>query len=117
MIDESYLSYTISGGGPVGYPSDVDECYARLAAAVIKQAAMDYEATLIALFKRPVGMKRILLEADKSDLEMFFHASWYETLTDIDGDKLIEATKRHAVEKAKKAIRKQQEKKLKSMCH
>jgi len=114
MTDENGMAiYTVTGSG--GRSTGMDDGYAELAAAIVKQAVVDYEAILNALFKRPKGFARVELEAGKAELENFFRSSWYETLTDIDGDKLIEATKRRAVERAKKAIRKQHEKKLKKL--
>jgi len=97
--------------------SGLDECYELLTAAIIKQAVKDYEAVLVALFHKPTGIREIRLQAEKADLERFFHSQWYEFLTEIDGDRLIEAAKRNAVEKEKAAIRRRMKKKLKKMGH
>ena len=52
---------------------------------------------------------------EKAELEDFFHSQWYQTLTEVDGDKLIELARLNAVEKAKVSIRRKQKKKLKEM--
>lgn len=116
----------MTDGGAVGYISatkltsgqsscGMEECYERLMAAIIKQAVKDYEAVLIALFRNPTGHRKIHLQLEKADLEAFFHSQWYEFLTDIDGDRILEAARRQAVEKEKAAIRRRMEKKLKKM--
>lgn len=109
--------YTVTGASSQNHLSGLDENYSELAAAIIKQAAVDYEAALRALFKRPTGLNRARLQAKKEDLEDFFHSPWYELLTDIDGDRLIAAVRQRAVEKEKAAIRRKLEKKLKKMSH
>ena len=94
-----------------------DECFSELAAAIIRQAVKDYESVLIRLLRKPAGIKKIRLEAERVELEVFFHSPWYETLTDIDGDRIIKATRQHAVEKEKAAIRRRLKKKLKTTEH
>ena len=54
---------------------------------------------------------------EKAELEGFFRSSWYQTLTDVDGDKLIGLARLNAIENAKAAIRRKQKKKLKEMEH
>lgn len=98
-----------------GHSSGLEEGYAELMAAIIRQAVKDYETVLIKLFHKPSGIKKVRLETERVELEVFFHSPWYELLTEIDGDRLIEATRRHAVEKEKAAIRRRQKKKLKEM--
>ena len=51
----------------------------------------------------------------KTELEVFFHSEWYASITDLDGDRLISAARHQAVEKAKEAIRRKQQKKMKEM--
>ena len=92
-----------------------DAGYSELAAAIIHQAVKDYETVLIRLIRKPTGIKKVRLEAERVELEVFFHSPWYETLTDIDGGRVIEATRRHAVEKEKAAIRRRLRRKLKKM--
>ena len=98
-----------------GKSTIADECFSELAAAIIRQAVKDYETVLIRLIRKPARTKRIRLEAERVELEVFFHSPWYETLTDIDGDRVIEAARRHAVEKEKAAIRRRLKRKLKKM--
>lgn len=89
--------------------------YEELMAAIIRQAVKDYERVLLRLFTCPAGKKKMELEMEKIELEVFFHSDWYAALTDIDGDRLVEATRRHAVEKAKESIKRKHKKKLKEM--
>ena len=93
----------------------LDEGYQELVIAIIKQAEKDYEGVLLRLFSRPTGTKRMGLLKEKAELEDFFHSQWYQTLTEVDGDKLIELARLNAVEKAKVSIRRKQKKKLKEM--
>lgn len=93
----------------------LDYNYQELVIAIIKQAERDYEKILLRLFSRPTGARRTELLKAKAELEDFFHSDWYQTLTDVDGDKLIELARRNAVEKAKATIRRKQKKKLRDM--
>ena len=68
-----------------------------------------------ACFQKPDGAKRTALEMQKTELEVFFHSEWYASITDLDGDALISAARRQAVEKAKEAIRRKHRKKLVAM--
>ena len=89
--------------------------YQELVIAIIKQAEKDYEGVLLRLFSRPTGTKRMGLLKEKAKLEDFFHSQWYQLLTEVDGDKLIELARLNAVEKAKDSSRRKQKKKLKDM--
>lgn len=71
----------------------LDDGYQELVIAIIKQAEKDYEGVLLRLFSRPTGTKRMGLLKEKAELEDFFHSQWYQTLTEVDGDKLIELAK------------------------
>ena len=95
----------------------MDDNYQELVIAIIKQAERDYERVLLRLFLRLAGAKRVELLKEKAELEGFFRSSWYQTLTDVDGDKLIELARLTAMENAKAAIRRKQKKKLKEMEH
>ena len=95
----------------------MDDNYQELVIAIIKQAERDYERVLLRLFLRPTGAKRVELLKEKAELEGFFRSSWYQTLTDVDGDKLIGLARLNAIENAKAAIRRKQKKKLKEMEH
>lgn len=98
-----------------GQSAGLEQGYQDLIIAIIKQAVRDYETVLIRLFSRPAGAKKAALEMKKTELEVFFHSEWFGTLTDFDGDILIAAARKHAVEKAKEAIRRKHKKKLKDM--
>ncbi len=60
--------------------------YQALANGIIEQAASDYRDTLRRLKKHPDD-KAAMKEA--MELEEFFHSSWYEALTQVDPDYLI----------------------------
>ncbi len=64
----------------------MEECYSKLANAVIIQAVKDYRAAYRRLMKVPEN-KEALHEVSR--LEKFFRSTWYGTLTDIDGKLLI----------------------------
>ena len=98
-----------------GVSANLDDGYQELIAAVIRQAVKDYVSVLLRLFSKPDGAKRTALEMQKTELEGFFHSEWYASITDLDGDRLISAARRQAVEKAKEAIRRRQQKKMKEM--
>ncbi len=116
MTDENGMTiYTVSSSGVRS--AGLEGGYAQLVAAIIKQAVLDYDEVLQALFARPSGFRRVELETEKADLENFFHSAWYDSLTELDGEKLMQMTKSRAVERAKNKIRKEHEKKLKSMRH
>jgi hypothetical protein len=62
-----------------------------LANAIVEQAAKDYIAALRKLKKRPGNEKAL---SSLSELETFFRSTWYEELTDIDGERLIKMLKK-----------------------
>ena len=88
-----------------GASANLDDGYQELIAAIIRQAVKDYVSVLLRLFSKPDGTKRTALEMQKTELEVFFHSEWYASITDLDGDRLISAARRQAVEKEKEAIR------------
>lgn len=98
-----------------GRSSGLEDGYTELMAAIIRQAVKDYESVLLQLFHKPTGIKKARLETERVELEVFFHSPWYEMLTEIDGDRFIEAARRHALEKEKVTIRRRQKKKMKEM--
>lgn len=101
--------------GGCASPCGTDENYAELAAAVVRQAVRDYETVLEKLFHKPSGNRRAQLEMEQAKLEVFFRSPWYAALTEIDGERLIEMARRHALEKEKAAIRRRHRKKMKEM--
>ena len=64
--------------------------YQRLADEIIIQAVKDYRSAIKTLYKYPddPDAMEMLNEVDE-----FFHSSWFQFLTDIDPDALIEGIK------------------------
>jgi hypothetical protein len=86
-----------------GFPKETP--YHELAAAIVKQAAVDYIRLTRALWEKDKSLKekrKIILERD--EIEDFFHSEWFEFLADIDADCLIAACKIRAREMEKEAI-------------
>lgn len=76
-------------------PEDyTDEGLMNLANAIIKQAADDYEAAYLGYY---VGQKPP--EAVIKELEKWFESEDYQTLTKIDGKRLLKMIKINALEK------------------
>lgn len=65
----------------------VEEPYERLANAIILQAASDYRRDLKKLKKNPQNRG---VQDEVMQIEKFFHSSWYQVLTTVDGEFLIE---------------------------
>ena len=74
-------------------------CYENLANAIILQAVKDYKW---ALHRLDVNPKNRDAMHEKERLERFFHSPWYETLTDLDADQLIEGVKERVHQEAAK---------------
>lgn len=64
-----------------------EDPYERLANAIILQAASDYRRNLKKLKKKPQN-REVLNEVMR--IEKFFRSSWYQVLTTVDGEFLIE---------------------------
>ena len=103
---------TMAGHDGIGYSADSP--ILDLAAAIVKVAVDDYVKTLRNLWSRnlDISRKRKLI-IEKTMLEEFFHSSWYEMLTDIDPDFLVYQCKILAKEKEKKAIERENMKRIK----
>lgn len=90
-----------------------------LAAAIVKTAADDYVRVLRKLWRRSTGAEDVRrkrkLIVEKAELEDFFHSGWYETLTDIDTDRLIYQCRITAREKEKAAIARANRKRVKEL--
>lgn len=87
-----------------------DEGAQRLAVAIVKQAADDYEKALRELLRNPTGNKRRELLSIKAENEKFFRSPWYEMLVDIDGERLIRQIQQNAVRKEKERVKAKLEK-------
>jgi hypothetical protein len=61
--------------------------YEDLANAIIVQAVKDYRKILQALEKDPLNTQATYC---KRELEKFFHSKWYRTLTNLDGNVLLD---------------------------
>lgn len=64
-----------------------EDPYERLANAIILQAASDYRRNLKKLKKNPQN-RDVLNEV--MQIEKFFRSSWYQVLTTVDGEFLIQ---------------------------
>ena len=64
--------------------------YERLADEIVIQAVKDYRSALKKLYERPADKKAVEM---LSEVDEFFHSSWFQFLTDIDPDALIEGIK------------------------
>ena len=68
--------------------------YEALANAIIEQAVCDYRSALRSLKKHP-DSRAAMKEA--MELEEFFHSTWYEVLTQVDPDYLIDRLRKETV--------------------
>lgn len=66
-----------------------DDPYRRLAAAIVEQAAQDYQEAMEYLYETPDGRKKLDCIAEKLEDEEFFRGDWYQMLCGIDGEKMI----------------------------
>ena len=128
---------TMAGHDPGGGQTSP---WLELAAAIVKTAADDYVRVLQNLWgvsnksatdikgskgsrdskdtqnsKSKVTKKKVQLMAEKAELEDFFYSSWYETLTDIDPDRLIYQCRITAKAKEQAAIERANRKKIKAL--
>lgn len=87
--------------------------YAELASAIVLHAVKDYMMLLKRFWKKdlPVKKKRDLF-LRKAELEDFFYSGWYETLTDLDPEALMEGCMHRAFEQEKEMIRRQNMKRI-----
>ena len=61
--------------------------YSLLANAIVSQAAKDYKDNLLLLHKNPNDKKA---QAERRKLEKFFRSSWFDILTQLDGEVLLQ---------------------------
>ena len=71
-----------------------DAAYQEVANAIVKQAAEDYRKAL-----NGVGYSKKPAEWVIKEIERFFHSPYFETLTTVSGDYLIEKLKQEHIEK------------------
>lgn len=72
-----------------------EDLYEKLANAIILQAVHDYRAALKRLKKHP-NKRDIINEVLK--IEKFFKSQWYQSLTSVDGEYLINRLRKEASE-------------------
>ena len=130
-IRNSVIHGTMAGHDPGGGQTSP---WLELAAAIVKTAVDDYVRVLQNLWgvsnksamdtkdskspensKSKATKKKVQLMAEKAELEGFFYSSWYETLTDIDPDRLIYQCKVTAKAKEQAAIERANRKKIKAL--
>lgn len=139
-IRNSVIHGTMAGHDPGGGQTSP---WLELAAAIVKTAADDYVRVLQNLWgvsnksatdikgnkgsndskgpesskgsKSKATKKKVQLMAEKAELEDFFYSSWYETLTDIDPDRLIYQCRITAKAKEQAAIERANRKKIKAL--
>lgn len=63
------------------------EPYETLAEAIIKQAVYDYK---VAIKKLRKNEKNEIALSDKEECEKFFRSPWFESMTSISGEMIIE---------------------------
>ncbi|MCR5137973.1 MAG: hypothetical protein K6C12_12970 [Oscillospiraceae bacterium] len=64
--------------------------YKLLANAIVKQAAKDWRYSARRLCRNPGNIRA---KATKKETERFFRSSWFEMLTDLDGETLLRKLK------------------------
>ena len=69
--------------------------YEKLANAIVLQAVSDYRAALKKVKKNPNNRDAI---NEALQIEKFFRSEWYQTLTSLDGEYLIERLRKEISE-------------------
>lgn len=64
-----------------------DDPYERLANAIVIQAAEDYRAALKRIRRNPNNRDAV---EEALQLERFFRSGWYQVLTSVDGEYMIQ---------------------------
>lgn len=67
--------------------SSIKEAYESLANAIVLQAVSEYRAALKRVKEHPHNNSAI---SNAKSIEKFFRSGWYEALTAVDGEYLIE---------------------------
>lgn len=68
-----------------------EDPYERLANAIIIQAANDYR---LALRKKKGNPRNSEANRDVNEIERFFRSGWYQVLTAVDGEHLMDKIRR-----------------------
>ena len=89
-----------------------DDPFRRLAAAIVEQAAQDYQEAMEYLYENPDGRKKVDSIAEKLENEEFFRSGWYQVLCGIDGEQVIRQLRENAKAAVKKRIHIQRRKRV-----
>ena len=73
----------------------VENPYEKLANAIVLQAVSDYRAALKKVKKNPNNRDAI---NEALQIEKFFRSEWYQTLTALDGEYLIDRLRKEVSE-------------------
>ena len=72
-----------------------ENLYEKLANAIILQAVSDYRAALKKVKKNPKNRDAIV---EALQIEKFFRSEWYQVLTSVDGEYLIDRLRKEVSE-------------------
>ena len=64
-----------------------EDGYRKLADAIIMQGAHDYRRSVEQLIRKPYSTKA---HQDKQEVEAFFLGDWFQVLSDLDGQELLQ---------------------------
>ena len=64
-----------------------EDGYRSLADAIIMQAVHDYRRSVQQLIRKPYSTKA---HQDKQEVEAFFLGDWFQVLSDLDGQELLQ---------------------------
>ena len=89
-----------------GHDFDMDYNAAHeLAAAIVRQAADDYEKALRGLLRKPGNAERQKLLGRVSECEAFFRSDWFDCLVEsVDGEAIIKQVQKNAVRKERERV-------------
>lgn len=83
---------------------DYNACH-ELAAAIVKQAADDYEKALRMLLRKPGDTEKQKLLHRVTECESFFRSEWFDCLVDsVDGEAIIKQVQKNAVRKERERV-------------
>lgn len=89
-----------------------DDPFRRLAAAIVEQAAQDYQEAMEYLYENPDGRKKMDSIVEKLEDEEFFRGDWYQMLCGINGEKMILQLRENAKASVQARIREQKRKRV-----
>lgn len=99
----------ITGFSEAGFPiyeDEVVEPYLKLAAAIVRQANKDYSNVYGKMLRARNTDAIRKLQPEKDELEDFYHSDWFDTLTNIDPDRLIKLLRKKEIRKEKARLEK-----------